>query len=72
MKIYIYIIIAIVIYLYIIKNDIYIIDRTHHMYFWGIIGGILLICYLMRFHKYHLYKFFYNMKKVDDKPYFYK
>ena len=70
MKIYIYIIIAIVIYLYILKNDIYVIDRTHHMYFWGSIGAILLICYLMKYHKYHMYKFFYNMKKVDDKPYY--
>jgi hypothetical protein len=24
----------------------------------------------MKYHKYHMYKFFYNMKQVDDKPYY--
>ena len=70
MKIYIYIIIAISIYLYIIKVHKYPIERLHHIYFWTTIGLILLLCYFMKYHKYHLYKFFYNLKTVDDKPYY--
>ena len=70
MKIYIYIIIAIIIYIYIIKNQTYILTREHHMYFWGIIGILLLLCYLMKYHKFHMYKFLYNIKQVDDKPYY--
>lgn len=70
MKIFIYITIAIITYFYILKNNIYTIERNHHLYFWGIIGSILIICYLMKYHKYHMYKFLYNMKKVDEKPYY--
>ena len=71
MKIYFYIIIAIIIYIYILRNNIYILERNHHIYFWGVIGIILLLCYLMKHHKYHMYKFLYNIKNVDDKPYYY-
>ena len=70
MKIYIYIIIAIIIYFYIIKNQTYILTREHHMYFWGAIAIILLLCYLMKYHKYHMYKFFKNLNDVDKKPYY--
>jgi len=70
MKIYIYIIIAISIYLYIIKDNKYPLERIHHIYFWTTIALILLLCYFMKFHKFHLYKFFYNLKTVDDKPYY--
>ena len=71
MKIYIYIIISIAIYLYIVKNNIYILDRNHHIYFWGSIITILFICYLLKYHKYHVYKLLYNIKKTDEKPYYY-
>ncbi len=70
MKIYIYIFIAISIYFYIFKNNIYIILPIHHFYFWSSIGTILFICYLFTFHKYHVYKFLYNIKKINDKPYY--
>jgi len=70
MKIFIYIIIAIAIYFYIFKNNIYTLDKYHHIYFWGTIASILFICYLMKYHKYHTYKFLYNLKKVDEKPYY--
>ncbi len=69
MKIFIYIIIAITIYFYILKNNTYNLNKYHHIYFWGTILFILFICYLMKYHKYHLYKFLYNLKKVDEKPY---
>ena len=55
MKIYFYIIIAIIIYFYIFKYNIYILERNHHIYFWGVIGCILLLCYLIKYHKYHIY-----------------
>ena len=71
MKVYIYIIISILIYLYIIKNNTYILTRDHHLYFWGIIVIILLLGYLMRYQKYHMYKFLKNLKEIDEKPYFY-
>ena len=70
MKIFFYIIISIIIYFYIFRNNIYILERNHHIYFWGTIGIILLLCYLMKYHKYHMYKFLYNIKQVDDKPYY--
>ncbi len=70
MKIFFYIIISIIIYFYIFTNNIYILERHHHIYFWGTIGFILLLCYLMKYHKFHMYKFLYNIKQVDDKPYY--
>ena len=70
MKIFFYIIIAFSIYFYIIKYHKYFISKEHHIYFWTTIGTILLLCYFMKFHKYHLYKFFYNLKTVDEKPYY--
>ncbi len=70
MKIFFYIIISIFIYFYIFTNNIYILERYHHIYFWGTIGFILLLCYLMKYHKFHMYKFLYNIKQVDDKPYY--
>ena len=70
MKIYIYIFIAIAIYFYIIKYDKYTLSKEHHIYFWITIGTTLLLCYLMKYHKYHLYKFFHNLKTVDEKSYY--
>jgi len=70
MKIYIYIFFAISIYLYFILHYKYPLQRIHHIYFWTTILLILLLCYLMKFHKFHLYKFFYNLKTVDEKPYY--
>ena len=71
MKIFLYIIIAIFIYLYIIKKQYIIFTRIHHIYFWGTIASILLLCYFMKYHKFYMYKFFYNLKQIDEKPYFY-
>ena len=70
MKILIYIIISILIYIYIMKNNTYILTRNHHLYFWGTIIGILILCYFMKYHKYHVYKFFKNLKEIDEKPYY--
>ena len=72
MRIIYYIIILIGIYIYIIRNNIYEISNKEHIYFWVTIGSILLLTYLFKYHKFHLYKFFYNLKKIDQKPYFYK
>ena len=72
MKILIYIIILIAIYLYFIKNNIYEFAYKEHFYFWATIASILLLSYLFKYHKFHLYKFFYNLKEIDKKPYFYK
>jgi hypothetical protein len=72
MKIYIYIIILIGIYVYIIRNNIYEVGNKQHIFFWLTIASILLLSYLFTYHKYHLYKFFYNLKEIDKKPYFYK
>ena len=33
---------------------------------------ILFICYLMKYQKYHLYKFLQNMNDVHNKPYYNK
>ena len=70
MKIFIYLIILILIYFYILKKNIYIITRNQHIYFWVTIFIILFICYLMKYHKYHLYKFLENITLVHQKPYF--
>lgn len=70
MKIFIYLTIAIIIYLYILQKNIYVLTNLHHIYFWGAIAIILLIIYLMKYHKYHVYKFLQNMKDVDKKPYY--
>lgn len=70
MKIYIYLIISIIIYFYIIKNNIYTLSTNHHMYFWGTIFIILLIIYLLKYHKYHFYKFLQNINEVNKKPYY--
>ena len=70
MKIYFYIFIAIAIYFYIIKYDKYPLSKEHHIYFWITIATILLLCYLMKYHKFHLYKFFYNLKTLDEKSYY--
>ena len=72
MRIIYYIIILIGIYVYIIRNEIYELSYKDHIYFWVIILSILILSYLFTYHKYHLYKFFYNLKKIDQKPYFYK
>ena len=48
-----------------------ILTRNHHLYFWGTITAILILCYFMKFHKYHVYKFIKNLKKIDEKPYYY-
>ena len=60
------------IYIYIIKNNIYELGNKEHIYFWITIASVLLLCYLFKYHKYNLYKFFYNLKEIDKKPYFYK
>ena len=70
MKIFIYLTIAIIIYFYILQKNIYVLTNLHHIYFWGSIAIILLIIYLMKYHKYHVYKFLQNMKDVDKKPYY--
>ena len=70
MKIYIYLIIAIIIYFYILQKNIYVLTNMHHIYFWGIISIILLIIYLMKYHKYHFYKFLQNINDVHKKPYY--
>jgi hypothetical protein len=70
MKIFIYLTIAVIIYIYILQKNIYVLTNLHHIYFWSIIATILLIIYLMKYHKYHVYKFLQNMKDVDKKPYY--
>ena len=70
MKILIYLLIIIIIYFYILQKNIYIISRNQHIYFWISIAIILFICYLMKYHKFHLYKFLQNMNDVHKKPYY--
>ena len=70
MKIYIYLIIAIIIYFYILQKNIYVLTNLHHIYFWGTISIILLIIYLMKYQKYHFYKFLQNINDVHKKPYY--
>ena len=72
MKIFIYLIIIILIYFYNLQKNIYILTRNQHIYFWITIFIILIICYLMKYHKYHLYKFLHNLNSVHQKPYVYK
>ena len=52
-------------------KKIYLIEKSQHIYFWTIICTILLLCYLFKYHKYHVYKLLYNIKKVDEKPYYF-
>ena len=72
MKIFIYLIIIILIYFYNLQKNIYILTRNQHIYFWATIFIILIICYLMKYHKYHLYKFLHNLTTVHHKPYVHK
>ena len=70
MKIFIYLLIIIIIYFYILQKNLYIISRNQHIYFWICIAIILFICYLMKYQKFHLYKFLHNMNDVHKKPYY--
>ena len=66
MKIFIYLFIIIAIYFYICNNNIYIISRNQHIYFWLTIIFILFICYLIEYQAFHLYKFLQNMNDVQQ------
>ena len=70
MKIYIYIIIVIIIYFYIVKNNLYTLTNIQHIYFWGIISIILLLCYLFIKEKRFIYKVLKNINSVDKKGYY--